>query len=243
MASSSGSSTKCCSVCGEDGGIKACSLCLCAHYCGVKCQKADLPSHRAACTKAATTRLISAVASGDVEKVQRLAKTKRVVNGKVDYSGHGGRELKMWTALHECVRSEKPDLMKLLIENGADVDIEDADGETPLFIASTSRTPAIVQALIYAGANTNAIAGDGWSCLMMAAREGDYDVIKLLLEEGASQSAAADMFGRTAPDIVNLLKSGQGIGVREGETIPEKKVEYGRIHALLSAHADVNHCR
>lgn len=100
----------------------------------------------------------------------------------MDFSSTNSRgdenTLGKWTALHECVRSNKTETLKILLENGAKVDITDIDGETPLFVASTSRNAETVRILLNAGANPNARAGDGWTCVMMAARDGDYDVTK-----------------------------------------------------------------
>lgn len=90
-----------CSACGKasPGGavaLKKCSVCFGSQYCSKECQADHWTSHKANCTLVATTALISAIQSGDEETVQRLAKTKRVVNGRVDYEGpkDDGRPLK-----------------------------------------------------------------------------------------------------------------------------------------------------
>ncbi len=68
-----------------------------------------------------------------------MAKTKRVLNGKVDYTATSPREgieetLGKWTALHQCVREGRPEMMKIIVENGANVEIKDVDGATPVFV-------------------------------------------------------------------------------------------------------------
>lgn len=136
------------------------------------------------------------------------------------------------------MRSDRAEFAKLLIDNGAKADIKDIDGETPLFVASTSRSSVLVKTLIVGGANPNAKAKDDWSCLMMAARDGDYDVTKALLDGGASISAARDMYGRTALDLVNMMQTGQGMRMGEGDSYEDAQERYVRVGKLLAARAN-----
>jgi Ankyrin repeat len=105
--------------------------------------KSDWPLHKKACTLCAVKLLIDAISDNNSKQVEieitRLSKTKRVANGKVDYTykkeDNDGNEvtLAQWTALHACVRSGNIAAMKILLQNGAKTEIQDADGETPLF--------------------------------------------------------------------------------------------------------------
>jgi hypothetical protein len=108
--------------------------------------------------------LIQAVAAENAAEVLRLAKTKRVLNGHVNYTDNTriaastGEPLppivlEQWTPLHESVRSVRalspspPAMLKLLLDHGAKADIQDIDGETPLFVASNSGKARCVQVL------------------------------------------------------------------------------------------------
>jgi ankyrin repeat protein len=180
------------------------------------------------------------VDNNEAEVVKRLAKTKRVLNGRVDFpplyrDGNPDNTLGKWTALHECVRERNAEMAKILIENGAKLEIKDADGETPLFMASSCGNSAVVVALLDAGADPNAKAQDGWSCLMMAARDGDYDVTKALLQAGADLYDGTDMFGRNALHLADHFQSGKGgIRIRQGESPEQAQANYKRIYSLLS---------
>jgi ankyrin repeat protein len=148
-----------------------------------------------------------------------LASTKRVVNARVP---HGVCE-NGWTALHECIRLDKKDMLEAILNQGqVKVDIKDGDGETPLFVASSGMSTVNAEnaaLLIQHGANVNFVASDGFSCLMMAARDGSLQVLKHLLDAGASNYNGHDMFGRTALDLLEFFATGQGgICMQQGES-------------------------
>ena len=108
-----------------------------------------------------------------------------------------------WTGLHQCIRLKNVEMLKILVDNGANLEVKDVDGETPAFLAATSKCPEVMKVLLDAGANPNTQGEDGWTALMMAARDGDYEITKMLLERGADLYFGTDMFGRTARDISN----------------------------------------
>lgn len=123
-----------------DNILKNCSVCASVKYCSTDCQRDDWPNHKKNCTTAACMRLFSAIQDNDSATVARLAKTKRVLNGKVDYTPlpddrfPDPHEMGRWTGLHQCVRQKNVEMMKILIENGANLEIKDVDGETPTFL-------------------------------------------------------------------------------------------------------------
>jgi hypothetical protein len=240
-----------CSTCkkqeDEENTLMKCSVCRVASYCSTECQKADWASHKAGCTKAGCLELITAIYENDSDTVARLAKTKRVLNGKVDYtppvSEHctSPNELGKWTALHECIRICNTEMMKILVSNGAKLEMKDADGETPVFVASSARSPELIKILLGAGGNPNALSTDGWSCLMMAARDGNYEITKTLLEAGADLNGGRDMFGRTALDIATQQSGGQvGLRMSDGETYAQAQEKARRVQSLLSEYAARN---
>ena len=244
----SGSEDHQCSQCNKNGITTKCSICQAAWYCNADCQKLDWGSHKANCTKAGCLQLIEAITENKGDAVVRLAKTKRILNGKVDYTfleksprTPGDRTtLKKWTALHQCVRLSNTKMMKILLDRGANVEIKDDDGETPVFVASSSGDPELVRLLLKAGANPNVKAKDGWSALMMASRDGHHQVVKYLLEAGADVFGARDMFGRTALDIASLTAQGPSIRFSEGETMEEARAKSQLVYTVLSEHVARN---
>ena len=81
------------------------------------------------------------------------------------------------THLHSAVLGRFNDVLgpryesvvKLLVQNSADIDKLDSDGETPLHKAVKLQLVEIVRVLVLLGANVNLISGSGVTALKMAA--------------------------------------------------------------------------
>ena len=93
--------------------------------------------------------------------------------------------------MHAVTNDQKYDIVKLLIENKANVNHKAAsDGCTPLIVATQySTTYTIVELLIKNGSNVNATDNKGRTALSYAcnhaASSTSYAIIKSLLEHGA----------------------------------------------------------
>ena len=83
------------------------------------------------------------------------------------------------------------DIIRLLIENGADVNAKDGDGRTLLMIAAYNddKNIDIIRLFLDMGLDINAKDKDGETPLMRAAREGNIDIARLLVEKGADIDA------------------------------------------------------
>ena len=78
------------------------------------------------------------------------------------------------------------DVMKILLEEGADPNKGDKRGRTPLYVAAYRGNMGAVQMLLDAGADPNSGNSNGDTPLSKAADVGNKEMIKLLLERGAS---------------------------------------------------------
>eukprot|EP01087_Luapelamoeba_hula_P008558 TRINITY_DN2148_c0_g1_i4.p1 TRINITY_DN2148_c0_g1~~TRINITY_DN2148_c0_g1_i4.p1 ORF type:complete len:389 (+),score=51.96 TRINITY_DN2148_c0_g1_i4:185-1351(+) len=83
--------------------------------------------------------------------------------------------------------------VQILLDNGAAVDHDSVDHETPLYFASRFGHIDVMKALLAAKANPNAPNSSGGTALHRAAREGQVEAMKLLLANKAD-IAAHDMF-------------------------------------------------
>ena len=83
------------------------------------------------------------------------------------------------------------DLSLRLLALGADPNLGDGRGRTPLHAAAAVEGPELVRALLEAGANPLALDADGASTLHAAAASGSSEVIDLLVSAGADPDALA----------------------------------------------------
>jgi ankyrin repeat protein len=139
-----------------------------------------------------------AAAAGDLEAVEALLAGKSKIDAR---TGKGGR-----TPLLEAINYRHLPVALYLIERGADPNLPDPQGWTPLIwstIASRwvgNKIIPLVRALLDAGADVNLADTDGRTPLMWAADRG-VTFVTLLLKRGAdvhARTTMEDNSGRTA---------------------------------------------
>lgn len=131
----------------------------------------------------ASDEVVKAVEDGDIDLVSRLVKDGESANYR---SGPYSEPLLLLT---QGMR-EDFDMMKALVELGADVNATDKDGASALGKASIFGTAKSVEFLLKNGANPNHVDKDGGYPLGMAISKGRFDVVKLLVEHGADVNLA-----------------------------------------------------
>lgn len=95
------------------------------------------------------------------------------------------------TLLHIAVLYENEAMVKLLVDNGANIEKEtDYDRLTPLHLAATKTSPAIIDLLLEIGANLEASTRSRNTPLYEAAQNANVAIIDLLLEKGANIEAS-----------------------------------------------------
>lgn len=122
------------------------------------------------------------------------------------------------------------DGMRLLLDNGADVNSKDINSWTPLFYAIRYGNLNAVKLLIDRGANITMQNKFGNTPLQVACKRGNLEIVELLLEKGANKNInAQDNLGLTAlmcavlsenVDIVNLiLENGADMTLKDKNNI------------------------
>jgi len=96
--------------------------------------------------------LLEAAARNDIDEVRRLLR----LNVTPDSTNEDGL-----TALHQCCIDDSEEMMKVLVEFGADCNAADSEQWTPLHAAATCGHLHLVKFLIDNGANLLAVNGDG----------------------------------------------------------------------------------
>ena len=126
-----------------------------------------------------TTPLHAAAYSGNLEVVRMLIEydPANVNAGKED----GERPLH-WVSRNSNLKDGS--IFRLLLEHGADVNVQSRRGRTPLHLASEFRAPGVVHLLLKHGADVDTKDNDGKTALQLAAEAGDDEIVKLLREHG-----------------------------------------------------------
>ena len=100
--------------------------------------------------------------------------------------------VEMDTALHDAVEDDDMEAVRQLVEEGADVEAKDADGDRPLHLAAQNGHLEVVRVLVEAGADLEAQVAAGARPLHLAAEEKHGHVAKVLVEAGANVEAEGD---------------------------------------------------
>ena len=174
------------------------------------------------------TLLHSPVLYGDLEMVRVLLDYKVDVNTGRD-SGwvplHDGSTGGLVARIHNVVQSST-NTVKLLLENGADVNMRALDNSTPLHVAMEYGRDKIVRMLLEHGANVGAKDKNGRTPIHEAVESWNDESLRLSLEHGADVGAK-DNKGRTpihgAAESGNvektrmLLERGANIGAKDNK--------------------------
>ncbi|MBO7081692.1 MAG: ankyrin repeat domain-containing protein [Neisseriaceae bacterium] len=159
---------------------------------------------------------------------------------------HGGETPLMVLAFHH----DNPEIAKILIDHGADIEAKDNSNDTPVIEAAWGGRPNLTKLLIEKGAKVNAQSANGKTPLHWASEnlpngspsitaEGRLAVVQILLENKANVNAK-DSQGYTPldlatksekSDIASLLKKhgGKHSDTFKKEKIAQQKAEKERI--------------
>jgi ankyrin repeat protein len=124
------------------------------------------------------TPLLAATSNGHLTTAQALLDAPGI---DINATDHRER-----TALYLAALNDSYDIVKVLIDKGANVNITADDGWTPLMVAAEKGHLTTMQTLLGApGININAQKSDGATALYLAALNGNYDVVRALINKGA----------------------------------------------------------
>jgi len=168
--------------------------------------------------------LLEAARDGRVLNAKRLLERAANINARDDEHG--------MTPLHYAARERHISILRLLVENGADVNVRDIHGITAMMNAAIWDTIErsmgfrqeieasceIIQLLIDNGADVNARSNRGATALMGAteSEHENIDIARLLIANGANVNAidengcgALNLVGD--PEVIQLLRNAGAI--------------------------------
>ena len=139
--------------------------------------------------------LLEAAARNDIEEVRRLL----MLSVSPDSTNEDGL-----TALHQCCIDDSEDMMKLLIDFGANVNARDTEQWSPLHAAATCGHLHLVKYLIAKGADLLAVNADGNMPYDICEDESTLDFIE---SEMAKRGITQEMIDETRAITENQMLS------------------------------------
>jgi ankyrin repeat protein len=104
------------------------------------------------------------------------------------------------TALMIAIRRRDTPWMGFLLQNGADPNLKDKDGNTPLIVAAMTGFGDGVRLLLGSKAQVDGSNGKGETALIKAVHMRDTPSVQLLLQAGADPDRTDNMAGMSARD-------------------------------------------
>ncbi len=129
------------------------------------------------------------------------------------------------TGLHVVVARSDVLWIRFLLQRGADPNIRNKKGLTPLQLATSLSYTEGVEALVKGGANVNVGDQTGETPLIAAVHARNVGLVRLLLEKGADPDHN-DNSGRSARDYMELM-SGNSLLRQEFTAADTKRAETG----------------
>ena len=115
-----------------------------------------------------------AVNNGDIEIAKLLLENKAKIKDE------------LLIAIKSPIVESRINMMKLLIDNKANINYTDENGFNPLNIAIESGNMELTKFLITNGANVNSLMQDGVSLIGYAIAQNNMDLLQILIENGAN---------------------------------------------------------
>lgn len=119
---------------------------------------------------------VEAVRKNHINEVRRHLENGIDVNSRDIFGDNAG--------LHWAARQGQAKMARLLIDNGADLDIRNREGETPLHWAASEGQKELVVILIVHGAEVNALTRKGWTPLRWAEAHREKEIARILIAAG-----------------------------------------------------------
>lgn len=143
---------------------------------------------------AGLTDIKTAVTNGDLTLVRSMIEGDRsLLEFKID---------SIFTPLNMASYVGKTDIVKYLLEKGADINTKDREGSTPLQNAAAKGHFDIVKLLVEKGSDVNYKDDNGVTPIHFGCMSGNVDLVKYLVEKGADINAVSKIGRKPAVDAV-----------------------------------------
>lgn len=131
-----------------------------------------------------TPVLVRAIETGQDALVRALLKAGASVSTEGMYQGRRSPSLVIASAFGRV------EVVRTLLDAGADPDHGNDEGYTPLMVAASGGHAGVIHVLVERKANIQAVSSDQRTALRIAAEQGQVDALRALLDGGASKNKA-----------------------------------------------------
>ena len=180
-----------------------------------------------------------AVADGDTDAVRKLLAEGETANGR-------DKNYNNLSPLHIAVENGNVEIVKLLLDHGANVNARNDSELTPLMFIDEDATPLLIKILLNAGAKVDARDETGEDVLLSTIDSISVDVLKALIKGGAdvrhADGTGVTALMKAAEDedvgkVAALVLAGAGVDDRDkqGESAWDKTSSM-EIEEFLEAH-------
>jgi ankyrin repeat protein len=208
--------------------LQKCAKCTSVRYCGTSCQKTHWTVHRPRCKEITARQAANAAhmnelfdSALDILKKRDFRSFRSLLDENPSLVYYSSNEFGLSNLMHICGLVNFKDGIQILIDRGADINLPDTNGITPLYLACQEGHKDIVKLLLDKQADINVQITYGATPLYVACDGGHRDIVKMLLDK------QADVNLQTTNGITPLY-----ISCKEGHT--------DIVKMLLDKQADVN---
>ena len=136
--------------------------------------------------------------------IERKADVTKTIKGDINNG---------WTALHFVACYDTDEMVKVLLDHGADLNARESDDHTPLHVAATTGSTATLQQLLEKGADLGAKTNEGETAIHQAAQCGKEDAVSLLVAHSGLEPIVGSQWLRQA-QFRNAVNRGDEAAVR-----------------------------
>jgi len=170
-------------------------------------------------------KLFDAIYDGDIKAIKKLS-NKKLVNQSKTVGNSDGGTTSNWTPLMFASQQGKIDVVKILVQAGANINTVNSNGTNSFWLAADKSNNDIAIYLANKGANINtALNTNNYSVLHIAAEEGNDQLMDFILKQ---KNIKLNQLTGQDGDEVNAL------------FIAINKEHYSIAHKLLNAGINVN---
>ena len=107
--------------------------------------------------------------------------------------------------MHFCVQNEQTNLINYLLKAGADLEVVDSKGRTPLYFSLQNGNLSFIKFMVESGCDLHKVDAEGVGVVMLATRLRNSELVDYFLSKGAG--AVPDNTGTSLLHFIIMTKT------------------------------------